>query len=438
MQSLEKKISAAILKLIRARRQRVPETAQPSAPAPAKLRVAQFSDFPAVAELKLRGGLNADSPENWERLWRQNPALATHGIERPIGWVLEADGSIVGYLGNISLLYRLGEKELTAVTAHGLVVVPAYRAMSITLVSAFFRQKAVDLFVSTSAIEAVGKMALAFKSSPVPQADYDTVLFWVLNPYSFARTLMQRLKLSPALARVGSVATTLALAVDKLVKRRWPKSTAASPKVTEIAIAEIGEEFEILWNEKRKEKTRLIADRSPFTLRWHFEIPGDCGSARAFCCYKDQTLIGYAIVRSDANQKNGLRVSIIADMIVTNDDPEVTGALWSAAYSYARRAGSDVLEVLGFPPEIRNVGAAWKPYRRKYPACPFYYKAADPELNKILADSEAWYASPFDGDATLIRPSYSTADRPRASALRRDAVKSADSDMLEPETTEVY
>ena len=86
----------------------------------------------------------------------------------------------------------LDGKTLAAVTAHGLVVDPAYRAMSVTLVSAFFRQKAVDLFVSTSAIEAVGKIALAFKSSPLPQADYDTALFWVLKPYSFARVLMQK------------------------------------------------------------------------------------------------------------------------------------------------------------------------------------------------------------------------------------------------------
>ena len=41
----------------------------------------------------------ADSLENWKRLWKENPALLHGQIERPIGWVLEAAGVIVGYLG---------------------------------------------------------------------------------------------------------------------------------------------------------------------------------------------------------------------------------------------------------------------------------------------------------------------------------------------------
>src|SRR5271170_7380002 len=180
MGSIEKKIAGAVLTAIRARRKAsaAPEAdllvQSSGAIAPAKLREARFSDFEAVAELKRRWGLNADSFENWERLWRQNPALVHGGLERPIGWVLEADGAVVGYLGNISLLYRYGDRPLTAVTAHGLVVDPPYRAVSLTLVAAFFRQKPVDLFISTTAIESVGKIALAFKSAPLPQPDYDT------------------------------------------------------------------------------------------------------------------------------------------------------------------------------------------------------------------------------------------------------------------------
>jgi hypothetical protein len=442
MRSLETRINAAFLKLIRARHHAPAEAAQGStcaAVTPAKLRPAQFSDFEAVAQLKQRGGMAADSIENWVRLWRHNPALSEQKVERPIGWVLEADGAIVGYLGNISLLYRFGDKTLTAVTAHGLVVDPAYRAMSITLVSAFFRQKSVDLFVSTSAIEAVGKIALAFKSSPLPQADYDTALFWVLNPYSFACGLMRKLKLPPVLAHISAVIAAFAIAVDKLVRRRLPRRSPASQVVTEIAIDEIGKAFGTLWEEKRKEKVRLLADRTPATLRWHFKIPGDRGSARALCCYQDQELIGYAVVRSDANPQNGLRTSIIADMVAKNDDPEVVRSLWLAAYKHAGDTGSDVLEVLGFPSEIRNVGAEWNPYRRKYPACPFYYKATDPELHRILANGSAWYASPYDGDATLIRPSYSSAVlHPSCPVPSEIYAGHVGPNAFQAETTEVY
>lgn len=126
------------------------------------------------------------------------------------------------------------------------------------------------------------------------------------------------------------------------------------------------------------------------------------------CCYKNQTLVGYAVVRSDTHSETGLRTSILADLIARHDDPEIIRTLWAAAYRTAQQAGSDILEVLGFPPNVRQVGLEWNPYRRSYPACPFYYKAVDPELQNMLANGAEWYASPFDGDASLIRPSYAT------------------------------
>jgi hypothetical protein len=126
------------------------------------------------------------------------------------------------------------------------------------------------------------------------------------------------------------------------------------------------------------------------------------------CCRKDGELVGYAVIRTDTDPHDGLRKSIIADTLVRQDDPEIVKALWGAAYECAKLEGSHVLEVLGFPPSTRQACSEWKPYVRKYPACPYYYKAADPVLHKQLTDGGAWYATPFDGDATLIRASYSS------------------------------
>jgi ribosomal protein S18 acetylase RimI-like enzyme len=440
MKSLEQKIGAAVLKMIRARREPdvVGADAQGSsaiAIAPAKLREARFSDFPAVVALKQRGAMHADSVENWERLWRLNPALEFYATEpeakeRPIGWVLEANGEIVGYIGNISLLYRFGGRTLTAVTAHGLVVDPPYRGVGITLVAAYFRQKNVDLFVSTSAIEAVGKIALAFKSSPLPQRDYDTALFWVLRPHGFARAMMQKLKVASAPARLGSIAAALTIGADKIFRRRRPHRTATCFTVSEIGVDEIGSDFQNLWTGKQKERCRLLADRTPAALRWHFKIPGDRGSARVLCCHLGDELVGYAVIRNDTNEATGLRTSIIADTLAKNDDPEIVRALWAAAYDHAEHMGSHVLEVLGFPPNLRSVTTGWKPYRRKYPACPFFYKTSDPALQNTLSNAEAWYASPYDGDATLIRPSYSV---PRSSAglMRMGELNAGDSKISE-------
>ncbi len=423
MGSLQEKITATILSMIRKRRRASAAGsnlhARSSAPekiAPAKVREVQFSDFDAVAELKQQWGIDADSLENWERLWQRNPALMVGEIERqvhrPMGWVLEANGSVVGYLGNISLQCHYGEKTLSAVASHGLVVEPSYRAVSVTLTAAFYRQKSVDLYLCTTAVEAVGKMALAFKSATLPQPDYHSVLFWVLQPYPFAQDLMTKLNLGPASARIGSGLAALAVGTDKILRRRWPRRSSSTLTIAEIAPTDMGDDFQALWREKLKERPRLLADRSLATLRWHFEIPGDRGCARVLCCHKDGKLAGYAVLRTDTDPQNGLRKSVIADTLVRQDDPEIVKALWAEAYESAKRAGSHVLEVLGYPPSIRAACLAWNPYLRKYPASPYYYKAADPALHAALSDAEAWYATPFDGDETLIRPSYGSSALP--------------------------
>src|SRR5215469_702368 len=405
MASIEKRVSEAILAVIRARR--TAPSARSDSPVgssirSARVREAQLSDYKAVTELKTRWGLIPDSFENWERLWIHNPASQQMQRSRPIGWVLEAERKVVGYLGNISLLYRFGDKTLTAVTGSGLVVEPAFRAVSMSLIAAYYRQKDVDLYLTTTAIEAVGKVARAFKSDPLPQEDYETVLFWVLRPYAFAQALMRKLQVKPAFSSVFSGLISVAMATDKIARRRRPTGSAKSLEVCEIGVPEIGDEFGEFWLEKLTEGTRLFADRTAATLRWHFETPGDRGTTRALCCREKGRLLGYLVIRDDPGYLSGLRRSLIADILVRQDDPEILKALMVAAYQHAQRAGSHVLEVLGFPVNVRRVCSQWNPYRRKYPACPFYYKAADPSLHKVLASSGVWYASPYDGDATLM------------------------------------
>jgi hypothetical protein len=98
-------------------------------------------------------------------------------------------------------------------------------------------------------------------------------------------------------------------------------------------------------------------------------------------------------------------------MLVRNDDADVIRALFLASYDYATEKRSDVLEVQGFPPQVRAVFSEFRPYSRKYPACPYYFKAADPRLQERLEDPSVWYACPYDGDATLIRPSNPSSSR---------------------------
>jgi hypothetical protein len=120
------------------------------------------------------------------------------------------------------------------------------------------------------------------------------------------------------------------------------------------------------------------------------------------CCHRFERLVGYAIVQHTIDRETGLRRAMLADILVEQDDPSVTETLLEAAYSNAVASGGHLFEVVGLPRHIRQILMRWKPYVRTHPADPLIYKTADEALARTLADENAWYAGPFDGDATLM------------------------------------
>jgi hypothetical protein len=367
---------------------------------PVSLREAQLSDFDGVCAMNLRLGQGSDSLENWQRLWRDNPALRGGRTPR-IGWVLESSGDIVGFLGNIPLLCEFESKTLAAAATCRLAVEPAYRSSTHLLVTSFFRQKDVDLFLNTTATVAAGRIMNAFKARQVPQPDYGKVLFWVLRPRKFMKTVLDKAGLSGPLTAVGSATAALVLSADMVFRHRKPKGHSGPYSVVETSVNEIGPAFEDFWAERAKETMRLFSKRSAAIMHWHFNAPGSAKTARMLGCYSSDRLVGYAVVRHESSAKDGVQRSLIADLMVSPENELVVDTLLAAAHATAKSAGSEVLEVLGFPRTIRESLGKWKPYSRDYPSCPYFYKARDRALEKKLAHEDAWYACPFDGDATL-------------------------------------
>lgn len=372
------------------------------APIPAKQREVRFSDFESVARLKERGGMAKDSQDNWCRLWQQNPALAVAKSQLSMGWVLETAQGIVGYQGNVPLLYRFGGRTLVAATAAGLVVEPAYRPRCIVLLASFYRQRDVDLFVTTHTTASGASQLKALRAKALAQHDYDKVLFWVLDAHEFSKALAAKFGLGSGMAAaVGTFLGSSVLRADTL--RRGPRGRRTNRfGVREIEVRDIGNEFEALWQRKLTETPRLFADRSSASLRWHFTLPGSSSTVAVLCCHRFERLVGYAIVLHTIDRETGMRRSMLADILVEQDDSSVTEALLEAAYSNAIASGGHLFEVIGLPAHIRQILMRWNPYVRKYPTDPLIYKTADEALTRILADENAWYASPFDGDATLM------------------------------------
>ncbi len=405
MPTLTSKIADRLLSRIRTRSEEVADSRADgptdSGPAGAvSLREAQFADFANVSAMNRRLGQGADSLQNWYRLWRDNPALQ-RGRAPGIGWLLESGGAVVGFLGSIPLEYSFGGASLAAAATCRLAVEPAYRSSTPLLVTSFFRQKDVDLFLNTTATPAAGKIVAALRAIQLPQPDYGRVLFWVLRPRKFMHAVLQRTGFNQTLTAFGSSAGALALGGDIAVRRRVPRGNASKYSVRGVELNELDREFEAFWAEQEKNPTRLFAKRSAEIMRWHFQPPGSAKVAKVLGCYASDRLLGYAVVRHEPPAKEGLVRSAIADLMVNDGDPAIVDSLLAAAYQSAKAAGSDVLEIIGFPEKIRSSFLKWRPYSRDYPACPYFYKTRDRQLQEKLSSADAWYACPFDGDATL-------------------------------------
>src|SRR5208337_2949865 len=168
--------------------------------AEAIVREAGFDDFEADRSLRLRFGLGDDSPQDCRSLWLDNPALArtTH---LPIGWVLQAERRIVGFVGSIPTQVAFGEQSLLAVSAHAMTIEPEYRrGYRLSLNAPLFSLEGVDLVLNTSANYGSGRIVQAFGAVPVPSPDYDRSLFWVLRPGAFLRAYLRRRVTSRLLA----------------------------------------------------------------------------------------------------------------------------------------------------------------------------------------------------------------------------------------------
>jgi hypothetical protein len=403
IRAMPNKFAAIILKRIRARREE-PESAQGGSSTasrvdPVSLREAQFSDFERVSAMNLSLGQGADSLENWHRLWRDNPALAGGRTPR-IGWMLEAGGNVVGFLGSIPLECSFEGKTLTAVATCRLAVEPAYRSSTHLLVTSFFRQKDVEIFLNTTATVAAGKIMTALRAVQLPQREYGEVLFWVLRPRRFANIVLQKAGVTPGLARIGGFAGGLALGGDVFFRRRSPRAGKRALSVKEMGVEELGPEFDAFWRSREGSDARIFAKRSREILRWHFEPPGTKRVARMLACNGPNGLAGYAVVRHEGADA-GMRRTLLVDLMVESDNAEIVDLLVAAAHRSAKRAGSDVFEVVGLPKKIRDGLRRWRPYSRQFPACPYFFKTKDRALQEKLAVEDAWYAGPFDGDATL-------------------------------------
>lgn len=368
------------------------------------MRDATFEDYPRITDLLVGLGVAMPSGEaavraHWERLWRDNPAIAVHGPGFSRGWVLEDGGRMVGFVGNIPMVSYYGDQPVLVSTSRAWGVEKDYRPQAGGLVAAYFEQPNADLLLISSANYPAGQRCLRHGGSALPQTDYDRVLYWVLDAGGFLTAAFRKKGLPATAAAAAAFAAAPGLATATALGRRRPAGRGFD--VDRLRIGDLGGEFDDLWHRKKAEGRRLLACRDAATLRWYYTPLTEERDTVVLGARGGGRLQGYAVAVNEDAPAIGLRRLKLADLFIAGDDSHVLDRLLAAAADYGREAGYHVLEVVGLPANLRRMVHASRPLVRAMPTFPFFFKAMTPELAEACAREETWYVTSYDGDTSL-------------------------------------
>src|ERR1700674_601661 len=379
------------------------EAAQPSAeshakPIRARVREAGFRDYAQIAALESRYGLQPKSYEEWSHLWIENPVYRQLP-KWPIGWVCENErAEVVGCIANIPLAYEFENQTLIAATSRALVVASLYRPYCFPLLSCFFGQANVDLFLNTTVNSKALKLHEIFRTLRVPTGSWDQSAFWITNYPAFAASLLAMKELPGGLALRYPLSAGLLFrdAVAGRALRMRPNKSAAG------FCTRFDERFDRFWKQLRKSCSgRVLASRARDVLEWHFKHALATDKAWVLTMNSGSELSAYAIFRRQDNPAYGLKRMRLVDFQTRPGETELLEPMLLRALDRCRREGIHMLEAIGFCSDKQRVIESLAPHCRQLSSWRYFYKANNEHLAASLQNSQVWDATCFDGDASL-------------------------------------
>jgi hypothetical protein len=370
------------------------------------LREAEYEDGETATKLLRDLGLTLpkgrdEISKHWSRLWIDNPALLVEGPSPARGWVLEDAGRMVGFFGNIPLLYDYGGRPIVVADASQWGVEKDYRGETSRLADAYFTQKNVGLLLVTTGIKPTGRIFERYGGFPVPQPGCDQVLLWVLDPRAFLKAGLMKKGINQGVA--AAVALTSAPIVRAAIALNGHRPSGLAGNVDQISIDQIEDEFDGLWQRKRDEMDCLLASRTSESLRWHFGTERMLERTRLLVSRGPEGLAGYATIMREDALDIGLKRLKIIDLFVAGNDEAVIDNLLAAAFEVARADGCHVLELTGLPSVLReHIISCHHPRTREVATWPAFYKAMRGDLDVPLQDEKSWYVTAYDGDTALF------------------------------------
>lgn len=262
------------------------------------------------------------SLDQWHWLAR-NPC---HSASAPLGWVIDNDGSIDGFLGNYRrFAYRQRKRHVIA-SAYSVIVSPRAKGGSQALIQTFLAQEGVLFTTILNANEVGSPIYRKLGMEPLPHPAHDVRLSWALAPSlaALARGLRSCVERWPRLNdKLGECFAPRAANLFDPRRVKWPRNIHVIEDLSEHSA------FGQLW-EKLRDEDQLVSDRSPATLRWYCAGPDRYMPPLVLGYHDESGLVAYALAQLSKTR------SIDAPVLEILDIAWLSGAPATAVPSLVR------------------------------------------------------------------------------------------------------
>lgn len=375
------------------------------------------SDHDALNRLHRDVGWPERSPAGWRWL-EANPAR--QDIAAPAGWVVADDrDEAVAMVGNFVQRFRHGSRSLYGATGFSIIVPPSRKGASRALIRTFLKQPGLFARYTFNANARSAPLYGLFGLKPWPTETHGLKLSWVTDRLACAqgrvlRSLLGRTSAQTA-ARLG----------EQLMNGRVFRQTAPSlpPQVTELRDLSDSSPYADFWRRLSSED-RLLADRSPATLRWRMADPDLTLKPVLLACVREGRIVATAMAQMTKTSLIEPPCLDIIDLVALETAQDAIEVLTQALIDNARAMGAAKVRLQMVTPHMLTaLGDLATTARREGGWGHCHAIIDDPAL------ASAWAPTPFDGDYGICSrnpPAPARRNRPSAAhATARGRVSKA-------------
>lgn len=336
-------------------------------------------------------------PRRSEAGWRW---LINHPVRleagSPAGWFLvDADGTPCGHTGNFVQKFWRGDTVLFGTSAYSIMVSPTARGHSRLLLEPFSEQPGMFARYTFNANPKSSPLFQRHGLTAWPTTTHALKLAWRLDTLT---CLVGRL-----LREIDSRAPRLVdPRQERLLNRRLahPGPLVFPTGVDTLTDLSDRSPFADFWAAVRGEG-RIVADRSPSTLRWRLSDPDQTTRPVLLAFKRDTEIRGYAMAMMAKANSIDPPVLEILDLMALRDEPRAIPALMQALLVNARSLGAAKVRIQVVNETLlRQLGPLAASARREggWGHCHVRF---EPGIEGV----ETWAPTPFDGDYQVcLRP----------------------------------